>query len=70
MVRMSFIQFISLVVAGQAVCYPVGHAIHVLDGKLEVGDVLPPSGLSTRQMGLSLEVLETLVVCDYDELVS
>jgi len=70
MVQMRFIWLVSLTVMGQAVHYSVSHAIHMLDGKVEVGDVLPPSGLSTRQMGLSLEIFETLVVCNYDELAS
>jgi len=58
---MNFIWLVSLIVAGQAIRYPVGCAIHMLDGKVEAGDVLPPLGLSTRQMGLSLKVFETLV---------
>ena len=58
---------ISLVVAGQAVRYLVVGTIHVLDGKVEVGDILPPPCLSARQMRLSLEVLEALMICDYDE---
>ena len=41
--------------------------IYVLDGKFEVGDVLPPSCLVTRQVRLSLEVFEALVIGDYDE---
>ena len=65
---MCLIQPVGLVVARQAVCYSVGRTTHMLDGKVEAGNVFPPSRLSARQMGLSLEVFETLVVCNYDEL--
>ena len=58
---------IGLVVAGQAVRYSVVGTIHMLDGKIEAGDILPPPCLSARQMRLSLEVLEALVICKCDE---
>ena len=58
---------VGLIVARQTVCYSIGHTIHMLDGKVEAGNVFLPSRLSARQMGLSLEVFETLVVCNYDE---
>ena len=67
---MCLIQPVGLVVARQTVCSSIGHTIHTLDGKVEAGNVFPPSRLSARQMGLSLEVFETLVVCNYDELSS
>ena len=64
--RMWLIQPVGLIVVRQAVCYSIGPTIHMLDGKVKAGNVFPPSHLSTRQMGLSLEVFETLVVCNYD----
>ena len=70
MIRVMVFWTISLVVAGQAVHYSVVSTIHMLDGKVEVGDILPPPCLSARQMQLSLEVLEALVVCDYDKFLS
>ena len=65
--RMCLIWPVGLIVARQAVCHLIGRTIHMLDGKIKVGNVFPPSRLSARQMGLSLEVFETLVVCYYDE---
>ena len=70
MIRVMVFWTISLVVAGQAVRYSVVSTIHMLDGKVEVGDILPPPCLSARQMRLSLEVLEALVICDYDKFLS
>ena len=67
---MCLIWLVSLIVVRQAVCYSIGCAIHMLDGKVKAGNVFPPSHLSARQMGLSLEVFETLVVCNYDEFLS
>ena len=67
MIRVMVFWTISLVVARKSVLYLVVGTIHVLDGKVEAGDILPPPCLSARQMWLSLEVLEALLVCDYDE---
>ena len=67
MIRVMVFWTISLLVVGQAARYSVVGTIHVLDGKVEAGDILPPPCLSARQMQLSLEVLEALVICDYDE---
>ena len=67
MLLMMIIRAIGFIVARQAVCYSVGDTIHMLDGEVKSRDVFPPSHLSARQIRLSLEVLETLVVCNYDE---
>ena len=67
MVRMVIIQSTVLVVAGQAVRYSVCVTIHMLDGEVKAGEVLPPSSLSARQIRLGLEIFKTLVVCYYDE---
>ena len=67
MIRVMVFWPVSLVVAGQAVRYSVVGTIHVLDGKIEAGDILPPPCLSARHMQLSLKVLEALVICNYDE---
>ena len=65
--QMCLIWLVGLIVARQTVCYTIGHAIHMLDGKIKAGNVFPPSRLSARQMGLSLKVFEALVVCNYEE---
>ena len=67
MIRVMVLWTISLVVVGQTVRYLVVRTIHVLDGKVEVGDILPSPCLPARQVWLSLKVLEALVVCDYDK---
>ena len=54
-------------VARQAVHYPMVCTIYVLDGENEVGDVLPPSCVATRQVRLSLKVFEALVIGNYDK---
>ena len=58
---------IHFIVVGQAICYLVCNTIHVLDGEVKTGYVFPPVSLPARQAQLSLKVLETLMVCDYDE---
>ena len=69
-IRVMVLWTISLVVVGQAVHYSVVGTIHMLDGKIEAEDVLPPPCLSTRQVWLSLKVFEALVTHDYDGFLS
>ena len=42
----------------------------MLDGKIEAGDILPPSCLAAKQVPLSLKVLKALIIGDYDEILS
>ena len=56
---------IRFIVAGQAVWYTIVCTIYMLDGKIELGYVFPPPCLVTGQV--SLKVLETLVIGNYDK---
>ena len=65
--QMVIIQAVVLVVAGQTVRYLVRVTIHMLDGEVKVGEILPPSSLSALQIRLGLKVFEALVVCYCDK---
>ena len=66
---MCLIWSVGPIVAGQTVCYRLLNwscrAIHMLDGKILKWEMY--SHHVARQMGLSLKVFETLVVCNYDK---